>query len=797
MTPTPRADKLSVELLEDRTTPTVVIAPEVLNADPDTYAAGQLLFTLAPGVDRTQTLTALGNSPWAYTAQELGFGVFKLILRPGVSVRDAMVGLNENGQLGFVEPDYRMQTRLTPNDPVYPDQWAHNNTGQLGGVPDADIDAPEGWALARGTGQTIVAVLDDGVDSQHPDLAANMWVNAGEIPGNGTDDDGNGFVDDIHGYDFVNNDGNSDPDPGVDHGTHVAGIVGAVGDNALGVAGVAWKARIMGVTVDLSGGLGPLISTATQGFNYAIANGAKIITNSWGYIGNESLALTAAMAGSNAAGVIVTNAVNNIDLNQDTVTDWPANYTDRFDNAVAVTNVTRDNVRNANAAYGPTLTTIAAPGTDIWSTIPGGAYDEFTGTSMATPLVAGALAVVWDAFPGLTYRELIQLMKDTVDPVPDLQGQILTGGRINLHAMLANARLGGYAVGADAGGGPVVRVYTASGTERFSFFAYDPAFGGGVRVAYADVNGDRVPDVITVPGGGGGPNVRVFDGTNLQLLYSFQAYVPNFTSGLYVTAGDVDGDGIVELVTAAGESGGPNVRVFKLDGNGNATLAGSFFAYDSGFTGGVRVAVGDLDGDGVNDIVTAPGFGGGPHVRAFTGASVLAGRPVAIKDFMAGDPNTPFGAYIAVGNLNNDGIGDLIVGSGAHHREVRTYDGRSLALIGGFNVFAPGVSVTPVTDTSPAVGDLIQNVNDPNQLAGGGGGAGSTQTATPTAPFAGLRVAVKDLNNDGIDDIIAVGGPGDQSVVRIRDGSTMATLGNDSAAFGSTFLGGAFVAASR
>lgn len=796
MTTPPRAETLSVLQLEDRSTPAVVLP------DPSTFAPGQVLFSLADGVDRNQTLNALAASPVGATAKDLGFGVFRLTLKPGVTVQQAMDYLNGNGHLGFVEPDYKITPDRVPNDPRFTngDLWGLNNTGQNGGTPNIDIDAPEGWDIAHGTGKTIVAVLDNGVDYTHPDLAANVWVNKGEIPGNGKDDDGNGFVDDVHGYDFVDDDGDPIPvDPvGDDHGTHVAGTVGAVGDNGIGVTGVAWKTQIMALTIYSTNGpagTNGLISTAVEGFNYAVANGAKVLNNSWKYYGPRSVAFSTAVDNARKNGVIVVVSAGNDGKNNETYDRWPSNFTLYYDNVVAVAAIDRNAALANFSNYSASMVQLGAPGVEIWSTKPGNSYQSLDGTSMATPHVAGALAVVWDQYPGLSYKDLITLLEQSVVPDPALAGKTTTGGRLDLYNMLDSARFGGYAVGADAGGGPNVKVYSQGGTQQASFFAYAPSFTGGVRISYADVNGDRVPDIITVPGGGGGPNVRVFDGKTLQQIYSFFAYDPKFTSGLYVATGDLDGDGQPEIVTSAGETGGPNVRVFKLLGGDRAQLLSSFYAYAAGFTGGVRVAVGDFNGDGVNDVVTAPGFGGGPQIRVFEGASVLAGAPVAIKDFMAGDPNSRFGAYVAVGNFNNDAFADFAVGSGAGSREVRVYDGRSLTFIGGFNVFAPGASAVQVSSTAPTVGGLISNVVSPDQLPPTKGG--TQQTPAPTQPTGGLRVAVSDLNGDGIDDIIAVGGPGDTAVVRLRSGSTMTTIGNDTPAFGNVFTGGAFVAAVR
>src|SRR4051812_10389337 len=211
------------------------------------------------------------------------------------------------------------------------------------------------------------------------------------------------------------------------------------------------------------------------------------------------------------------------------------------------------------------------------------------------------------------------------------------------------------ALGADAGGGPLVRVLDpATGAERFSFPAYDPAFRGGVSVALGDLNGDGVPDVVTAPGAGGGPHVRVFDGRTGANLANFNAYDPKFTGGVCVAVGDVDGDGRADVVTAAGPGGGPHIRVFDAAGN----LKSEFLAYDPKFTGGVSVAVGDIDGDFKAEIVTGAGAGGGPHVRAFR----ADGTQVA--GFFAYDPAFRGGVNVAAADLTGDGVAEVITGAG-------------------------------------------------------------------------------------------------------------------------------------
>jgi len=177
----------------------------------------------------------------------------------------------------YAEPDFIVKTDVIPNDPSFGEQWALNNTGQNGGTPDADIDAPEAWDITTGDTNIVVGVIDSGIDYLHPDLAANIWTNWDEIPDNGVDDDNNGYIDDIHGWDFFSNDNN--PMDEFNHGTHVAGIIGAVGNNNQGVAGVSLKVKIMPLRF-IGNGWG-MTSGAISALEYAVDNDAKITNNSW------------------------------------------------------------------------------------------------------------------------------------------------------------------------------------------------------------------------------------------------------------------------------------------------------------------------------------------------------------------------------------------------------------------------------------------------------------------------------------------------------------------------------------
>ncbi len=411
---------LRVERLEDRTTPTAV-----LDLDPTSFATGRVLVTASD-------VTAVSQSPLASGVESLGFGVYSVHLRAGVGVPDALSALGGVPGVRSVEPDYTIGVTATPDDTSYGSLWGLNNTGQSGGLADADIDAAEAWDTAKGTGEHIVAVIDTGVDYTHPDLTANMWTNSGETAGDGVDNDGNGVIDDIFGADYVNNDGNPMDDN--NHGTHVAGTIGATGNNAAGVVGVAWTTRIMAVKFLSASGSGSL-SNAVKAINYAVSNGATILNNSWGG-GGFSSSLEAAITGAKNAGAIFVAASGNSGLNTDLSgnTNYPSGYA--VDNVVAVASTTRTDALSSFSNYGATTVDLAAPGSSILSTTPNGTYSTFSGTSMATPHVAGALAVFWDAFPNLTYDEVIEKLLGSVDTLPSLAGKVATGGRLNLDRLL-------------------------------------------------------------------------------------------------------------------------------------------------------------------------------------------------------------------------------------------------------------------------------------------------------------------------------------------------------------------------
>jgi subtilisin family serine protease len=324
-----------------------------------------------------------------------------------------------------------------PNDPDFPKLWGLNNTGQTGGKPDADIDFPEALALVTGTQKKAVGVIDSGIDYTHPDLAANMWKNPKEIVGiNGKDDDDNGYIDDIYGWDFANND--NDPMDDNEHGTHVAGTVGAVGNNNLGVIGVAPNNVSLVALKFLDASGSGATSNAILALDYATANDILITNNSWGgLLPIPSKALKAAITAFEEKGGLFVAAAGNSSLNTDLVAAYPASYP--HDSIISVAATDHKDLLAYYSNYGKHTVDIAAPGSEIYSTLPGGNYGYLSGTSMASPHVAGAVALVWSQNPDLTAPQVKQKVMGSTEPYFNPLGVFSKAGRLNLFKALGGS----------------------------------------------------------------------------------------------------------------------------------------------------------------------------------------------------------------------------------------------------------------------------------------------------------------------------------------------------------------------
>jgi subtilisin family serine protease len=385
-------------------------------------------------------------------------GMEQLILKDDVKVQDAIGALRQSKIVLYVQPDYIVH--ILPVGPVGPRPRpapVENNANSasiwpfLDGarpvlqpepleinppVVDPDLDksyglskigATEAWKTFRGSKDLIVADIDTGIDYNHEDLAYNLWRNPSPSAQG-----------DIIGYDFVHGDGLPYDDN--EHGTHTAGTIGAVGGNGQGTSGVSQRVSIMALKFISGDGKGTT-ADAIHAIDYAVQHGARVLNNSWGGEADQSSpALSDAIRAAGGQGVLFVAAAGNDGLDNDVSSQasYPAAFA--LDNIISVAATDSSDLLASFSNYGTKTTQLAAPGMDVYSTIPGNAYAAESGTSMACPHVAGAAALLWAFHPDWTYQKVRQVLFDTVDPIPDLQGKVLTGGRVNVAKALGQSR---------------------------------------------------------------------------------------------------------------------------------------------------------------------------------------------------------------------------------------------------------------------------------------------------------------------------------------------------------------------
>ncbi|HET9532516.1 MAG TPA: S8 family peptidase [Blastocatellia bacterium] len=400
----------------------------------------EVLREVAPDVIADQVLSARSAR---VSSLDIGIGgdddgLFLVQLDGTVSVEEAIDRALQDPRVEYAEPNYLLYTQAIPNDPFFDRQWGLFNTGASSGKVGADIGATRMWDISQGSDDIVVAVIDTGIDVAHPDLAANIWVNLGEIPGNGIDDDANGFADDINGWDFALN----DPSPDVEtdfHGTHVAGTVGAVGNNNLGVTGVAWRVKLMALKF-IRGRSGDA-ANAVKAINYAVDQkkrgvNVRVINASWsGDAPSKSLRKAIKKAGK--AGILFVCAAGNggSDFRGDDIDvtpEYPAAWSAEISSIVTVAALDRGDNLAGFSNFGRKTVNVGAPGVDITSTLPGGAYGALNGTSMATPHVAGAAVLILSQEPNLTPEQVRERMVSKGEPVLTLASKSVSSARMNV-----------------------------------------------------------------------------------------------------------------------------------------------------------------------------------------------------------------------------------------------------------------------------------------------------------------------------------------------------------------------------
>ena len=410
------------------------------------HASGRLILKFKQGIKSVQ-IDQIKKDLGVFSTKTVGLTGAQIWKFSGISVENALAKYGNSTFFEYIEPDHIVKAGAVtpnstlPNDPSFSQLWGLNNTGQSGGTPDADIDAPEAWDIQKGNPNLVIGVIDTGVDYNHQDLVGNIWTNPNEIAGDGIDNDSNGYVDDIRGWDFAY--GDNDPMDVDGHGTHVSGTIAGKGNNGIGVTGVAWNAKIMPLKFLDDTGSG-YISDAIFAIDYATSKGVKLTNNSWGG-GGYSQSLYDAINAAGQQGALFIAAAGNDGTNNDVYPHYPSNYD--LANIVSVAATTRNDqlVTLSNTGgwwgsnYGLTTVDLGAPGHEIYSTTPGNTYSTYSGTSMATPHVTGAAALLWSQNPTWTAQQIKTTLMNTGDSLSSLAGKTVSGKRLNIYNALASA----------------------------------------------------------------------------------------------------------------------------------------------------------------------------------------------------------------------------------------------------------------------------------------------------------------------------------------------------------------------
>jgi len=432
-----------------------VLSEQTVSALEQNFVPGQLLIKLKTVTTKSRISDDILAAVEGTIVEEIKTGAMELAnARKGGNTGDlilvdsklgtmaAIEKLKQMPEVEYAEPNWIYQHFATSNDPYFT-----NNSlwGMSAGGNQFGSQAATAWANNKtGSATVYIGIIDEGYMYEHEDLAANAGVNPGEIAGNGVDDDGNGLVDDVYGWDFAGNNSSLFDGTGDDHGTHVAGTIGGVGGNGKGVAGVVWNVKLMGAK--FLGSQGGTSANAIKAVDYftdlKTRHGINIVAtnNSWGG-GGYSQALKDAIDRANVAGILFIAAAGNSGTNNDVTASYPSNYDSP--NVIAVASITSSGALSSFSQFGATTVDIGAPGSGIWSSVPvasgkgkratvGSGYASYNGTSMATPHVSGAAALYASLNPNATAAQIKAALLNSATPTASLAGKTVTGGRLNV-----------------------------------------------------------------------------------------------------------------------------------------------------------------------------------------------------------------------------------------------------------------------------------------------------------------------------------------------------------------------------
>ncbi len=621
----------------------------------------------------------------------------------GESASQAISKLQQRADIKLVVPIQHYQLSLAPNDPGY--VWQKKYLQQ--------INLPQVWSdLPKQTLRPIIAILDSGVDINNQDLKDNIWFNAWEVPNDNIDNDNNGFVDDQHGWDFISN--VSDPRPkfevgwtelAINHGTIVAGVATAVS-----VVGVDWSARIMPLRVLDAKGIGNTV-TVTRAINYAVANGADIINLS--FVGPHSdPVLQDAITRAYKAGVLVVAAAGaeaGVGIDMDKIPQYPVcndGYSGE-NQIIGVAAVDGNDILASFSNYGSRCVDLAAPGVNIFSTqFSDSAHPEFksnyggywNGTSVAAPMVSGALALLKSFYPRYSpaqLRDILIVAGDSISSAnPKLAGK--TGRRLNVGAAMELAQQTTFVstssimVAPFANSKAQVQKLDKNGQLMSSFLAYAPQFISGINLAVGDVDGDGQREIVTAPRSGGSPHIRIFDQTG-NLKFEFMAFWEGYKGGLSLAVADVNNNKQDDIIVATNKKALGTIRIY----NGKGELISQFVPYED-YNSGLNVAAGDVDNDGIMEILVAPQVASRLPIMITTRNGYKKYQIKSPVDIPAG------GLNLAVGDLDNDKREEIILSAGKGGKAevlVLTYQGKLVNRFWAYDKkFSGGVNI--------AVGDV-------------------------------------------------------------------------------------------
>ncbi len=578
---------------------------------------------------------------------------------------------NSQQDVEYSEPNYIYKASIEPLDAYYPQQHYLRQ-----------IKAHQAWNTTTGSQNITIAIIDSGVDIDHPDLKNNIWINKNEIPNNGIDDDENGFTDDVEGWDFIEN--SNDPNPklkenyskvAIKHGTVVAGIAAAQSGNYQGVVGVTWNSKIMCLRVLDATGIGDTLTVA-RAIDYAREQKADIINLS--FVGQgKSLTLEKAIQRAHDSGILIVAAGGNevsSGINLDKTPEYPVCHDGpNGENwVIGVASVSNNEKLGSFSNFGQKNIDLTAPGVNLFSAVYQNDDDlnfkkyyesGWTGTSVSAPQVAGAVALIKSINPELSLQQIKEILlssADNIDAKNDPKYKNLLGkGILNVHKAVLQAVykkpdqtvVANKIITSPAKfGGPHIRIFKKSNLQN-QFFAFEENFQGSLSLASGnlDLENNATAEIVVGLGAGTYPWVKIFNqDSNLQ--NQFLAYNENFRGGVEVALGDVNGNGNLEIITGAGEGGGPHIRIFDKNG----ILINHFFAFEKSNRSGVKIASADVNQDGKDEIIV-----------------VKKSDPSEIKIFdLKGELVNKFSTNLfgnislSAGDINKDGKAEIIIGAG-------------------------------------------------------------------------------------------------------------------------------------